>query len=73
MAKSRLAEQRIDIELGLTALCQFAHDGQTLTCADIADVCNCSQQAISNIQLEAMKKLKSKTILMLKNHLQEYE
>ncbi|OFC71792.1 hypothetical protein [Alteromonas confluentis] len=45
-----------EIEIGLTALCLHAQPDVTLTRQEIADVCNCSDQAIREIEIRALKK-----------------
>lgn len=52
-----------DIDIGLTALCLHAKQGETLTFLDIADVCGCSKQMIQKIESTALKKLKRHSLL----------
>ncbi len=48
------------IDLGLSVLCAIKQPGESLTCKDIADVCDCTPQAISNIEVRALAKLRKK-------------
>ena len=47
-----------DIDLGLTVLCAVAKRDETLNTGEIAEVCGCSQQHISNIIRKALEKLR---------------
>lgn len=55
--------KNINIDLGLSALCDNAKYGQTLTCQEIADVCQCNRTYITCLQKNAIKKLKRKRFL----------
>ena len=46
-----------EIDVGLAALCSVAN-GQALSCADIAEVCGCSEQRIRKIEEQALMKLR---------------
>lgn len=50
----------INIELGLSALCDHAEPGQTLTQEAIAYVCGCTHSSIVRIEKIAVKKLIAK-------------
>lgn len=53
-----------DIDIGLTALCLHAQPGITLTRQEIAEVCNCSDQAIRDIEIRALKKATVRALRM---------
>lgn len=55
--------KNINIDLGLSALCDNADYGQTLPLQDIADVCQCSRAYVADLQKNAIKKLKRKRFL----------
>ena len=58
MAASPHITKKIDLHLAV--LCAVKQPDETLTCADIAEICECSVQLISRIQIEALAKLKRK-------------
>ena len=68
MAKTK--QGNIDIDLGLTVLCTIAQRGDTLNTGEIAEICGCSQQHISNIIRNALKKLRGPRGHKLREHWQ---
>lgn len=51
------------IDIGLSALCQQAHPGQTLSVREIATVCECSHQSINNLIKSGLTKLRKRVKL----------
>ena len=47
-----------NIDIGLSVLCAVRRDNETLSVADIADVCECSVQTIKGIMHRAIHKLR---------------
>lgn len=47
-----------NVDLGLSVLCAIARPGETVRVSDIADICGCKSQYISNLTMSALKKLK---------------
>lgn len=47
-----------NVDVGLSVLCAIARPGETIGVSDIADVCGCSPQYISDLAIRALKKLK---------------
>ncbi len=54
------AHKTLAIDLGLSVLCAMQRRDETLSCTDIADVCECSCAQISEIQRVALRKLAKK-------------
>jgi len=50
--------QNPNIDVGLAVLCATASADETLTSKDIADVCECSRNAIWKIEKRALRKAK---------------
>lgn len=50
----------IDVEIGLDVICIYLTEGETLTWAEIADICGCSKSLIKSIEVNAIKKLRKK-------------
>ena len=50
-----------DIDLGLSVLCSLMGPGDILTHREIAYVCGCTHQYISNVEYKAMAKLREAT------------
>lgn len=48
-----------EIDVGLSVLCILAEDGQTLTFKDMAEVCGCTPQLLSNTFERALKKMRN--------------
>jgi DNA-directed RNA polymerase sigma subunit (sigma70/sigma32) len=57
-----------NIDLGLAVLCSIAKRDETLNTTEIAEICDCSQQHISNIIRKALKKLRGHAGEKLKAH-----
>lgn len=57
-----------NIDLGLSVLCSIAERDETLNTTEIAEICECSQQHISNIIRKAIKKLRGPAGEKLKAH-----
>jgi hypothetical protein len=53
-----------NIDLGLSALVDNALPGETLSWADIADVCDCTRNYIFELEKNALAKLRKKPILI---------
>ncbi|WP_299072828.1 hypothetical protein [uncultured Paraglaciecola sp.] len=56
--------QNPNIDVGLGVLCAISASEQTLSCADIAEVCSCSRSAISRIENRALRKAKQKAKIL---------
>lgn len=48
------------IDLGLSIMCVVAQKEDTLSCHEIAEVCECAPQTIFNILNKALKKLRKR-------------
>ena len=60
------AHKTLSIDLGLSVLCAVKCGDEWLTGADIAEVCECTNQLICEIERIALQKLKAK--IELENH-----
>lgn len=56
--KNQPAHQKNSIDVGLSVLCAVAGTHETMTRADIAEVCGCSRTRIHQIELRALAKLR---------------
>lgn len=53
-----------NIDLGLSVLCAMSIPGDSLTQSEIAHVCDCSRDAIYKIEKRALKKARSKALVL---------
>lgn len=58
------AEQKRNIDLGLTVLCAVAKYDETLSQGEIAEICGCSRGMIGKIEKRAMQKIKEQFFQM---------
>ena len=64
---ARIKEPKVtEIDVALEVLCITAKRDETLTTAEIAEVCGCSQSYISEVMRSGIKKLKGSKGLLLR-------
>ncbi|MDE2020926.1 MAG: hypothetical protein KGJ13_11370 [Patescibacteria group bacterium] len=55
-----------NIDLGLAVMCCYAHPGESYNREEIAAWCDCTKEAIRNIEAKALRKLRVKLGPILK-------